>query len=261
MCAKSNGLDTQIVEVIGRHYITAELLQAGLEVASPVRDRGVDLIAYVDIDARVKNFTSCPIQLKASTNCSFGIDKKYERIHNLLLVYVWNLASDQDRVSYALTYDEAFNVATEKGWTKTNSWKVRGKYVNTNPGVELRSLLEPYKMSPEKWHRKIIRVMDFAERESQKSIGMELYEGGNTPDVKARGLMMVIEAYFHRNPQAPSLSEYASHWLWASAGEYDHETMELLTTRYPRPEYPRIQLGYSDWDSFGDPSYRLFKGS
>src|SRR5438876_7603876 len=46
-------VDTQIVELIGRHHLTAELLRAGLEVATPVRDRGIDLIAYADIDKRL----------------------------------------------------------------------------------------------------------------------------------------------------------------------------------------------------------------
>jgi len=250
------GSDTQIVELIGRHYLMAELLQAGLEVAVPVRDRGVDMIAYADIDKRVQNFSSCPIQLKASMKRSFGINRKYERIHNLLIVYVWNLGGQVPRVSYALTYGEALAVAESVGWTKTKSWEEGGKYVNTNPGARLLSLLEPYRMSPEKWHRKILRVMDYAEREYQKDMGRELYKSGATPEVRARGLMMVIEANYYRNPEAPSLAEYASHWLWASSGEFDREVMDLLVTKYPPPEHPRIKHGYSDWDSYGNPSYR-----
>lgn len=248
--------DTQVVELIGRHHLTAELLQAGLEVATPVRDRGVDMIAYIDIDDRVKNFSSCPIQLKASTKRSFVIKKKYEKIHNLLLVYVWNLAGDVPRVSYALTYNEAFGLAELAGWTKTHSWKVREEYVNTNPGVKLLSLLEPYKMSADKWLKKITRVLDFAERETQKEFGRKLYKDGATPEVRARGLIMVIEAYYSRNPKAPNLEEYAAHWLWASDGEFDQAVMDLLIARFPLPEYPRIQRGYSDWDSFGNSSYR-----
>lgn len=248
--------DTQIVELIGRHHLTAELLQAGLEVATPVRDRGVDMIAYIDIDDRVENFSACPIQLKASTKRSFGVNKKYEKIHNLLLVYVWNLVGDVPRVTYALTYNEAFGVAEMAGWTKTHSWKVGGGYVSTNPSVKLLSLLEPYKMSADKWLKKITGVMDFAERERHKEFGRQLYKGGATPEVRARGLMMVIEANFFRNPKAPNLEEYAAHWLWASVGEFDQEVMDLLIARFPLPEHPRIERGLSDWDSFGNPSYR-----
>lgn len=256
MRLKDAGSDTQVVELIGRHYLMGELLRAGLEVAVPIRDRGVDLIAYADIDKRLQNFSSCPIQLKASTKRSFSINRKYKRIHNLIIVYVWNLGDGAPRVSYALTYEEAFAVAEKAGWTKTNSWKEGEKYVNNNPGAKLLSLLEPYLMSPEKWHRKILRVMDYAEREHQKDMGRELYRSGSTPEVRARGLMKVIEAHYYRNPEAPSLAEYTSHWLWASAGEFDREIMDLLIAKYPPPEHPRIKLGYSDWDSFGNSSYR-----
>lgn len=33
--------------------------------------------------------------------------------------------------------------------------------------------------------------------------------------------------------------------------------MDLLLAKYPLLDHPRIQRGYSDWDSFGNPGYRL----
>lgn len=176
------------------------------------------MIAYLDIDKRVEVFSSCPIQLKAAMKRSFGLSRKYERIHNLLIVYVWHLADEEPRVSYALTYPEALKIAERMGWTTTKSWLEGEHYVTTNPSAKLLSLLEDYRMTPEKWRRKIVRVMDYAERESHKSAGWELYRSGSTVEVRARGLMMIIEAHYFRNPEAPSLAEYASHWLWASGG-------------------------------------------
>jgi hypothetical protein len=205
----------------------------------------------------VETFSSCPIQLKAAMRRSFGLDRKYERIHNLLIVYVWHLADEEPRVTYALTYTEALEIAEHMGWTQTKSWLVDGRYVSTKPSAKLVSLLEDYKMTSEKWHRKVLRVMGFAERELQKSMGLELYLSGSTPEERAKGLMMVIEAHYFRNPAAPSLAEYASHWLWASEGQYDRDVMGQLIANYPSPEHPRIQRGYSDWDSFGNLAYRL----
>jgi len=60
-------LDTQVVEIIGRQRMIAELLQDGLEVAMPIRDRGVDLIAYADLNQQLTRFAARPIQMKAST--------------------------------------------------------------------------------------------------------------------------------------------------------------------------------------------------
>ena len=34
--------DSQVIELLGRNLLVAELLQAGLEVALPIRDRGLD---------------------------------------------------------------------------------------------------------------------------------------------------------------------------------------------------------------------------
>lgn len=46
-------LDTQQLELIGRSLLVGELLRDGLEVALPERDRGIDLIAYVEGDRQV----------------------------------------------------------------------------------------------------------------------------------------------------------------------------------------------------------------
>ena len=39
-------VDSQLIEIIGRNRLINELLRGGLEVATPLRDRGIDLIAY-----------------------------------------------------------------------------------------------------------------------------------------------------------------------------------------------------------------------
>lgn len=40
----ASDLDSQQVEIIGRHWFIGELVRAGLEVAEPVRDNGIDLL-------------------------------------------------------------------------------------------------------------------------------------------------------------------------------------------------------------------------
>jgi hypothetical protein len=248
-------MDTQKIELIGRHYLAAELLKAGLEVAMPERDRGVDMIAYLDIDENLEEFSACPIQLKASSAASFVLDRKYEKILNLLIVNVWHLNDGKNQVCYALTYSEALEVAERMGWTQTDSWLKGGKYVTTRPSVKLISLLEPFRMTAPRWRTKVLRTMEFAEREAQKVTGRELYQTGKTVAERASGVFMQIEAYFFRNEAAPSLSEYACHWLWANPVD-DPAVMKFLVACCPAPAKPRVRAGYSDWDSFGNPSYR-----
>ena len=76
-------LDTQVIELLGRNRLVSELLRAGLEVAVPARDRGIDLIAYLDLidpqdeakdpasAGRVQRFAARPIQMKAASQQSF----------------------------------------------------------------------------------------------------------------------------------------------------------------------------------------------
>jgi hypothetical protein len=252
---QNDPVDTQVVELIGKHHLTAELLLAGLEVAMPVRDRGVDFIAY---DERGDEFVACPIQMKAAMKRSFDLSKKYEGMRSLLIAYVWNLEKENhEPTTYALTYEEAYAVAQEMGYTRTPSWVNNGRYVNTSPGKRLTALLESYRMTSEIWRAKVAGILDYEGREKEKAKGWALYNNNGTPEERAKGLMMVIQAHFFRNPKAPSLAVYASHWLWASQGDHDSEVMNLLISRYPLPSVPRIQRGYSDWDSYGDPLYKL----
>lgn len=147
------GMDSQTVEIIGRNYLVSMLVSDGLEVARPERDRGVDLIAYLDLD-EVGRFVACPIQMKAATTASFSLHDKYERIAQLLLVHVWYVQDPDQACAYALRYDEAKRVADQMGWTSTDSWR-RGGYSTTRPSGRLKTLLAPYRMSAGCWRRKV----------------------------------------------------------------------------------------------------------
>lgn len=148
-------VDTQVVELIGRNRLGSELLRAGLEVAVPARDRGIDLIAYADLSKSVKEFAARPVQMKAASRSSFSINRKFERIADLVIAYVWHLEDPGKAVTYALTWKEVLQVATEMGYTRTDSWRKSGSYATNAPGVQLRSKLLPYEMTPEKWYSKI----------------------------------------------------------------------------------------------------------
>lgn len=149
-------IDTQVVELIGRNRLVSELLRAELEVATPARDRGIDLIAYADLSKNVKQFIARPIQMKAASQRSFSINRKFERLADLIIAYVWHPEDSGKAVTYALTWKEAFEVAEQMGYTRTDSWTKRGYYATNAPGVKLCRLLLPYKMTPKKWKAKIV---------------------------------------------------------------------------------------------------------
>jgi hypothetical protein len=146
--------DTQQVELLGRNRLIDELLRDNLEVALPIRDRGVDLIAYADLSSTVERYIARPIQMKAAWTTSFVIDRRYERIRDLILAYVWHLDAREKAVTYALTHREAVQIGDAMGWTRTVSWE-RGAYSTSRPGAKLIALLEKHRMDPSAWWRLI----------------------------------------------------------------------------------------------------------
>lgn len=147
--------DPQLTELSGRHFLIAQLVAGGLEVAIPVRDRGVDLIAYLDLSAATQQFVSCPIQMKASQEARFGLDKKYEKIANLLIAYVWHIEDPAKSCVYALTYREAFALLDRRGHTKTSSWRIKNGYSVPNPGPDWLRDLDSFRMTPQRWCERI----------------------------------------------------------------------------------------------------------
>lgn len=147
--------DTQVTEIFGRNRLVNDLLLSGVEVATPARDRGVDLIAYVDIDEQSGRFTAVPIQIKAATQRWFSIDRKYAQFPNLLLAFVWGVGKPESSTIYALTYVESLGVGKAMGWLETKSWTERGLYTTTAPSEKVLGLLSSYEVRPGAWRNRL----------------------------------------------------------------------------------------------------------
>ncbi len=146
-----------MIERAGRHYLISQLIAGDIEVATPERDRGIDLIAYLDREGDTPGFLACPIQLKANEKARFGVDQKYAHIPNLLMVYVWNVSEPSETAVYALTYKEAVELLSQRGHTDTKSWNELGGY-SLSINDTWRGLLAPYRMKPELWKPKMLSV-------------------------------------------------------------------------------------------------------
>ena len=142
--------DTQVIEILGKNFLINQLLRAGVEVAVPVRDNGIDLVVYLSKEQFLGGYPARPIQIKAASARSFSIDKKYEKYPSLILTFIWHLDDPRNVVVYGLDYQDAMDVATRMGYTKTESWH-KGHYVNTKPSEKLLKLLRPYKMTADRW--------------------------------------------------------------------------------------------------------------
>jgi hypothetical protein len=152
----SADLDSQQVEILGRNIVKGAIIEANLEVATPERDNGIDLIMFRWSHAG--EFRARPIQIKAASKFSFGMDRKYEKIPGLIMVFV--LACRKPcREVYAMTYRQMVGVGRAMGWTKTDSWKERDGYSTRHLSPKLKGLLRPYLMnSQKKWRRLMART-------------------------------------------------------------------------------------------------------
>lgn len=147
MIEKDSKLDTQQVELMGRNLLVSYFIADGVEVALPLRDRGVDLIAFDDLGVD-GNFRAIPVQLKASSKKSFSVHKKYDKFPELLMAYIWNAADPLDAALYVMTYKEACDIADGLGWTTTESWILGTGYSTQSPSKKVLQALEKYKYRP-----------------------------------------------------------------------------------------------------------------
>lgn len=165
-------LDSQAIELLGRNRLVSELIRAGLEIAFPIRDRGIDLIVYADRSSSHHEFRAIPIQMKGASKKSFSIDKKYEKIPRLLIAYVWGIGNDAHE-TFVLTYSEVLKIATDMGYTKTDSWITDENYAVPTPGKKLESKLREFQMTPEKWCAKLHVKVETDKHQQLLKIGIK----------------------------------------------------------------------------------------
>jgi len=147
-------LDNQQIEVVGRNIITNQLLREGIEVAEPVRDRGIDLIAYLRKEDG-DDFQARPLQLKVASDKDFSVYRKYEDFNEMVVVYVWRVTHDDGPEIYALTTQETLDVAEERGWTDTNTWENKRQYNDTKVTGPTQEAVNPYRIEPGEWRSKL----------------------------------------------------------------------------------------------------------
>jgi hypothetical protein len=154
-------MDKQQIGIIGKHILIANLLAAGLEVAEPIRDRGIDLIVFRDgkeeSEKSVK-FAARPIQLKTSSDRTFELYRKYNRFDELRIVYVWNAKSiwNEEGLSkpaiFCLKYKEAEDILTAGGHTERESWKTGDHWFTNSPSGPMEERLKDYQIkTPNDW--------------------------------------------------------------------------------------------------------------
>ena len=92
--------------------------------------------------------------------------------------------------------------------------------------------------------------MNYTDREQQKEMARRMLSEATTTAQRAYALRLLIEAYYYRNTDSPSFETYAAHFLWANSKEFPEDAVRILQSSFGQPRRPRIQPGYSDWNSY-----------
>ena len=146
-------MDSQQIEILGRNRVVDLLVREDLEVAFPLRDKGIDLIAFISPEGGA--YAATPIQLKVSSKTGFSLDQKYLRVPNLRLVHAWHVDDGEERQYFVLTYPEALAVMTTMGYAASPTWESTGYYANTRPGAALLQQLIPFRVAPGQWRGRL----------------------------------------------------------------------------------------------------------
>jgi len=149
---------TNIIEMLGRNHLIAQLVEDRVHAAMPLWDQGVDLIACykgtIGLVAR-------PLQLKVAETSRWGVYKKYAGIPGLLMVHIWHVKQSSDVEIYAMSYLEAEELLTKTStYAATDTWKKRMGHYDTAPILHQSALwerLQPFRMGPGKWQDRLER--------------------------------------------------------------------------------------------------------
>jgi hypothetical protein len=141
---------------LGRNIFEAQIRAAGLRWEEPTRAKGFDYILHQSKgdDSGAARYL---VQLKTSSSEGFSLYKTDVHSPRSLIAYIWRAHSPEDSAVYALTYDEAFRIIQSKGYVNTPSWG-RGGYSVTHAGHELKQMLAPFRMTPERWTQRLREI-------------------------------------------------------------------------------------------------------
>lgn len=138
----------------GKQVFEEQIKAAGLGLEKPPRPEDFDYLLYPRA-TRNGGGAACRVELHTSANEGFGLWKKSLRTPRSIIAYVWRAQSRDEASIYALTYAEAYQIISDKGYINTYSWQELGGYSVSNAGAALKEMLARFRMTPERWEEKL----------------------------------------------------------------------------------------------------------
>lgn len=141
----------------GKQIFVSQVKAAGLKLAEPLQDSAIDYLIYSS-EVENQEIVSCAVKVRTSVHETFSLFKTDLKIRGSLLAYVWNAGNPHKSCVYALTYREALRIVEKKPYVKSDAWLKDGRYTVVHAGVELKEMLEPYRMTQDRWQQRLQTV-------------------------------------------------------------------------------------------------------
>jgi hypothetical protein len=154
-------VQSEMLELVGRARLMDELLEDGVNVALPMGACEIDMLAYVDSRTAACRIVSVPI--KVASFCSDALSSNLDatRASGLLIALVWGISNPEHVRTFAFTPAELTVVKMIEMIGRANAARSAEPpdQACTRETV-LQNALEPFAMSPGKWRKKIIAILE-----------------------------------------------------------------------------------------------------
>ena len=150
---------TQATEALGRGFLVSHLVREGIGVSLPLWDDGIDLIAHTD-DPINQEFKARPLQLKVSTSTYVGLSKKYAKVPQLKMVFVWlNKDVEKSRI-FVMSYSALCEMFKRQGHLETDCWTKNGEFSTSRASREKLEAMTLFEFKPKTLRELIFQETD-----------------------------------------------------------------------------------------------------
>jgi hypothetical protein len=150
-----------MMDLVGLARLMNELLEDGVNVALPRGACEIDMLAYVDSRAAECTIASVPIKVTSCCSDALASNLEAARASGLLIALVWGISNSEHARTFAFTPAELTVVKMIAIIGRTSAAR-SGEPADPacTPEAVLQNALEPFAMSPGKWRKKIVAILE-----------------------------------------------------------------------------------------------------
>jgi hypothetical protein len=154
-------MESEMLELVGRARLMDELLEDGVNVAVPMGACEMDILAYLDSGTAACRIVSVPIKVASFCSDALSSNLWAARASGLLIALVWDISNPEHVRTFAFTPAELTVVKMIEVIQRASAARSgeRPDQACTREAV-LQNALEPFAMSPGKWRKKLIAILE-----------------------------------------------------------------------------------------------------